>query len=840
MENETTINTTTPSTQMAGTKTTIENGISNTATTVFTDEMEGTILQIPDAVQDISSMDHIGVTDINDFFSRPVRIYSATWANAAIGATLSPWHLYLNNSTVLNKIRNYAYLRAKLHLKVVVNSSPFYYGALQLAYYPYALEQACIHYGINGFARTTKVPAGLRPYLQSTLPNIVLESGKCKGGEMVLPFIYDRNFLDLRTSTGVQRMGILSFQELAPLTSASSGTASAHVVIYAWMEDVILTGATNQTVLQADAYGTGPVSKPASVVAAIAGKLTNAPFIGPYARATNIAASAVGKIASMFGYSNVPLIEPIRHVRNTGIGNCASSEIGSHIEKLSLDPKNELSIDPRIVGAEEDDMQLSRITSREGIISLSSWLISSPADTSIWNCKVNPNFCAAATANSVTATYLPPIAHAAQCFAFWRGDIVFRFKLIKTKYHKGRLRISWDTIGQPNRSATEFVTSLTAIWDIAETDEFEFRVPYQNETAFLPTYPSLSPDNVDTSVNPTVSENAYSNGILSITVVNSLTAPVDVASATIIAYVRAADNFELAGPKNPLSSGTECLNYSFLEPQSETVTIGFKKDNNEADVYAVHYGEVVKSIKVLMYRTNWLCTMGQTGATAGNRNQITRPRLPLFYGYDVNGISSAKTQGGGSTVSFNWVRTTPYHWFTPAYVFQRGSHNYRLNFWDAADIAFVTRVPYLSETGTTNNSWRSATSTSFDTTGRGLLISNPIAQPAGAGTSVSIPDVNQVLEFSLPLYSRYRAVTCMPESVNMPPYAYQFNNLTLGTYSTTEENARSGSNLEGWVASVVTAGDVRHDLFHSVGIDFGLFFYKGCPALYSISTPAAG
>ncbi len=826
--------------QMAGSKLLNENSTKNTATVVFTDEKEGTILTIPDAVQDISEMDHIGVTDINAFFSRPVRIYSNSWSNAATGAIISPWYEYLSNTTVLNKIKNYAYLRSKLHIKVVVNSSPFYYGALQLAYYPYALDQSCIHFGINGFARTTKVPSGLRPYLQSTLPNIVLESASCKGGEMVLPFIYDRNFLDLRTATGISRFGYLSFQELAPLTTASSGTASAHIAIYAWMEDVILTGATNQTVLQADAYGTGPVSKPASVVAAIAGKLTNAPFIGPYARATTIAASAVGKIASMFGYSNVPLITPISHIRNAGIGNCASSEIGSHIEKLSYDPKNELSIDPRIVGAEQDDMQLSRITAREGIVSISTWLISSPADTSIWNSKVNPNFCAAATASSVTCTYLPPISHASQCFAFWRGDLIFRFKLIKTKYHKGRLRISWDTIGQPSRTATEFVTSLTAIWDIADTDEFEFRVPYQNETAFLPTYPSLSPMNVDTSVNPIVSDDGYSNGILSITVVNSLTAPIDVASATLIAYVRAAENFELAGPKNPLAQGTESLNYSFLEPQSDSITVGFKKDNNEPDIYAVHFGEVIKSIKVLMYRTNLLYTMGGNAA-ANYRSQISRPRLPPFYGYDVNGISIAKNQAGSVTVNFNWVRTTPYHWFTPAFVFQRGSHNYRLYCWNTANSVTVTRVPYLSQTGVTNNNYRPTSTVDFDTTGRGLLVSNPTTQPAGAGTTVAISDVNPLVEFSLPLYSRYRAITNLPESVNLPPYSWLYNSLALGTFSTTEENARDGHNLEGWVASAYsTSVDLKHDLFHSVGIDFGLFFYKGCPALYSISTPAAG
>lgn len=839
MENETTINTTQPTVQMAGSKSDGVAQITNTATTVFADEHEGTVLNMPDATQDISTMDHIGATDINEFFARPVRIYADTWANAAAGATILPWLGYLNNASVINKIRNFAYLRSKLHIKVVVNSSPFYYGALQLAYYPYNLDQSSVHFGINGFSKVTKVPTGLRPYLQSTLPHIVLEAAKSKGGEMVIPFIYDRNYLDLRTSTGVGRMGTLSFQELAPLVSASAGTASAYITVYAWMEDVVLTGATNQTVLQSDAYGDGPISKPASVIAAIAGKLTSAPIIGPYARATTIAASAVGKIASMFGYSNVPLIEPIHHVRNTGIGNCASSEIGSHIEKLSLDPKNELSIDPRIVGAEQDDMQIDRLVTREGIVSISSWIISSPVDTQIWSSKVNPNFTVQALASGTTCSYLPPISHVSHCFAFWRGDIVFRFKIIKSKYHKGRLRVSWDTVGQPSRTAADFVTSLTAIWDIADTDEFEFKVPYQNETAFLPTYPSMSPDNVDTTVNGTNTDNPYSNGILTITVVNSLTAPIDVAPATIIAYARAGAEWELAGPKMPLANTTESLNYSFLEPQSDTITVGFKNDNYENNLYAVHFGEVIKSIKVLMYRTNLLYTMGGN-ATAGWRSQISRPRLPPFYGYDKFGISTAKTQTTNVTTTFNWVRTTPYHWFTPAFVFQRGSHNYRLYIRDTDHDITVTRVPYLGQLAQTTNDYRPASTVNFDTTGRGLIIDNPQTQPAGAGTTVAISEVNPTIEFSLPLYSRYRAITNAPDHVNLPPYAWLSNSNTVGGFNTTEENARGGHNLEGWVASAYsTTVDLKHDLFHSVGIDFSLYFYRGCPALYLMTTPGA-
>lgn len=56
MENETTINTTQPTVQMAGSKSDGVAQITNTATTVFADEHEGTVLNMPDATQDISTM----------------------------------------------------------------------------------------------------------------------------------------------------------------------------------------------------------------------------------------------------------------------------------------------------------------------------------------------------------------------------------------------------------------------------------------------------------------------------------------------------------------------------------------------------------------------------------------------------------------------------------------------------------------------------------------------------------------------------------------------------------------------------------------------------------------
>jgi hypothetical protein len=154
-------------------------------------------------------------------------------------------------------------------------------------------------------------------------------------------------------------------------------------------------------------------------------------------------------------------------------------------------------------------------------------------------------------------------------------------------------------------------------------------------------HPNLN-ENFSTSLNSTLGDSAYSNGVVSLVVVSELTAPIDVAPIQILIYVRASDNFELAGPKNPLGVGTASITNSFLVPQSDgTLSVGFRNQQPDDKIYAVHFGEVVKSIKNLMYRTNHLYTMGNS-TTADYRTTISRPRLPPYYGYDPFGISTAE------------------------------------------------------------------------------------------------------------------------------------------------------------------------------------------------------
>ena len=64
-----------------------------------------------------------------NFFSRPVRIASYSWAvGGELWETLDPWTEYFENKRVINRITNFALLRCKLCVKIVLNGNGFYFG----------------------------------------------------------------------------------------------------------------------------------------------------------------------------------------------------------------------------------------------------------------------------------------------------------------------------------------------------------------------------------------------------------------------------------------------------------------------------------------------------------------------------------------------------------------------------------------------------------------------------------------------------------------------------------------------------------------------------------------
>ncbi len=811
------------------------------ATTSFVDEMPGVSIGAPAHESGIELDDAVTSAGLTDFLSRPVRIASFTWNEsdtASILQTYSPWQLYFNNANVKYKLNNFAFLRCNLKLKIVVNASPFYYGALRMCYQP-----------LPNFTPSTIInDAGTRyfmPYSQQ--PGLWVSPQHSEGGEMMLPFFWPRNFLRAQKAQDFTDMGTIRFINYCPLQSANGVTGQGvSVQVYAWAEDVVLAGPSGGLAMQSDEYGTGPVSRVASTVGSIAGVLKGVPIIGKFATATEMGAKAIGGIAKLFGFTNVPVIEPTQPYRPQPFPMLASTEIGYPTEKLTLDSKNELSIDPSIIGLEpKDELSVENIVTKSSWLVTSTWSTTTAVDTPLFTSRVNPAMYWS-DGGTNAKIYRTPMALVASLFSAWRGDIIFTFKFVASPYHKGRVRISYDPYDATIQTTGDTgAIVFNTVVDIGGETEVDFRVPYQQALPWLVSGNALTTANMPFSISTTPSltvNDTFDNGIISVKVLTLLTAPVATSNIQMMVFVRAADNFEVS---NPVAPNINLSNYAVQsealieqapveEVSGEEHNPGDKPTEILMERSRLNFGEVVRSLRVLLRRSNFVQTYTNTTATTNALVLMYSRfvRFPRFYGYDPTGLESAKGLVlTGSNFSFNFTAVTPWHIIAPCFVAQRGSAIWHFNVDNPQFVnnLSVTRNNYAAYTPVNNVS-----SQALGTTSANAAWYRNIVNGTGGGTALTNQRTNAGISVLLPNYTPFKFQSTSPSNFSNPP--------TVGT------SGDDGSGAETYVlaayhdntASLSGAASSINTRIHSyfgIGTDYNLHYFLNVPTLVLYSGP---
>ena len=436
----------------------------------FSDEDYSYMYDIDGRVDPTRRLQDTDDASLENFFSRPIKISEEEWGT---GTTLSysvdPWELYWQNKRVINRISNYKLLRATMHVKVVINGNGFQYGRLMVSYQPQ--ERWDTLSGVSGLIREDLVQL-------SQMPHIFLDPTTSTGGSMKLPFFHYENYLDI-VGTEWSRFGKLHIRTLNELKHANGASDKVTVSIFAWAEDVsfnVLTSnspdqLTPQSGVEIDEGNKhGVISGPATKVAKAAGMLENVPYIGPFASATSMAAGLTSDVAKVFGYCRPPVTKNPEPYRPTPMSSLAVTNVPDTAQKLTVDDKQELTIDPRISGiGAVDVMNIKEIARRESYLTNFSWTVNTDPDTLLWNARVDP--CIWAESGSApTAFHFPACAFAALPFKYWTGTMKFRFQVVSSHFHKGRLRISYDPEFLANTD--EYNVNYSEIVDISEKTDF--------------------------------------------------------------------------------------------------------------------------------------------------------------------------------------------------------------------------------------------------------------------------------------------------------------------------------------------------------------------------------
>lgn len=754
------------------------------------------------------------VTPQNDvslaqFLSRPLIISTSTWTPGVTPYTLGidPWTLFFGNKRNINRINNFNILNAHLHLKIVVNGNPFYYGMLMADYVPLptmdAVTQPSPTVLNNAIAASQRLHAFISP-TEST------------GIHMELPFIWPQNGVSI-PDAGWNDLGDLYIRELVPLKHANGSSTPLTITIFAWATEVHLSVPTTISSSALVAQTSEIDLKPSTIMSAaagVAGSLANIPTFAPYALATQMVMGGLSKVAKLIGFSRPCIIDPPMAMRPSLIGELACVDKKENCVKLTADSRQELTIDPRVIGVDlPDELNVKYIAGKESYFTSFPWTIASTAGTHLFNIRVTPSVYAYTAPNY----YMTAPCFANMPFAYWRGTMKYRFQIVASQYHKGRLLFLYDP-RFVNSVETNVVYSR--IIDLENERDFTIDVAWSQERPWLPTT-SLVPTPVYSTAAYATADSTK-NGVLAVYVLNELNSPNSTVNndISINVFCSACDDIEFSVPYadniRALAYVTQTDEVIFAPTNPEPKDcMGecLPQDNSNL----VFFGEKFASFRSLLKRYHYHSNISSGApAAAGQYIWLTEAAdFPASRGV----VGSGGTNAAGLA---NYSVTTPLTYLAPAFLAYRGSTRFKkILIADVPSNGAATVIRGF--TAVPQNVLTARIDTNIDATAKQSADALFPSFSHNAAT-VTIPQHQPVLEYELPYYHLWRFSTTKDP----------FGRAAISTYSPAKGNGHLVSVNTKFAA---TTDRTNMDVYISVGEDFSLMMFQGAPPCYVYSIP---
>jgi hypothetical protein len=514
------------------------------------------------------------------------------------------------------------------------------------------------------------------------------------------------------------------------------------------------------------------------------------------------------------------------------LGNVSNVDAADPVYKLTLDSKNEVTIDPRVTGLEgRDEMGVLDYVKRESYLTTFNWTSNENPGDMLWNCRVAPDLFRSVNYTTPTLRrelHMTPMCHMSQLFKYWQGSIKFRFQIVKSAYHKGRMLVRYDprSLG----ATVDYNTNYSRVIDIAEAEDFEVIVGWGQHQ------PWLECEELDNTVNfsPSIRLSELfmraTNGVIELDVINELVSPSASSDISVNVYVSMIDDAKFAQPDG---EKIKDLTY-FRHPQEETLnsqsglveqdgvdeplaatqleTIAGEAEMTDQTMN-VFFGENITSIRELVKRYV-MTRYWYTSHNAGSGSKVLKldnKVFPYQRGYDSEGIDSE--QFGSYTHS----NMNPINYFQSCYAGYRGSlrHKYLYHTGGAMLNPVVQRENYSPDTA---GIWTITSLSGADTNSRNLTKSfTNTTWQGSSGTGVMI---NNAIEVEFPFYNKGRIGyprLIKAQDMDCPSTTSHF---VTGVDTAPRDGANVKIAFQQWTAA---------------GEDFSFYFFTGVPIMYQYS-----
>lgn len=460
-------------------------------------------------------------TDISiaEFLKRPLLIATV---DMAVGGTVTPWATFLTNPAVAAKIRNAYLIRGNMHMRFIPQADMYTYGMATVT--PTIHGKVCDPYASDYGA--------------------MIDVGSQKEMELKTPYFGETPFIVVPNAAAATQFSYQISAVVGPYSTNSAVAPPVTFSVYCWITDLDIRVPYAQSVKQAvrwvdDTFGnndafedtpSGLISKPMSALNKAGNILGDVPFIGSIAKTAGSIAGAIGKVASFFGFSR-----PLNNLDATQViirqnTNMAATAGLDYSINVSSDPKRSKTLDPTTaIGMGYDQLSFGYISRHWGYIDVSTFATTNNVGDTLDSYWVYPGMCPL----SGSGLRMTPMASVALMFKYWTGSLEFKFVVIASPFHKGRVRIFWNP-----QAATENPTNTTTMitLDITPGNTGTLVVPWGSELPYRPCGVG--------ELGPIGTPNGMSNGFVYVQVDQKLQCPTLTSSAYLLTFVRAGEDMD--------------------------------------------------------------------------------------------------------------------------------------------------------------------------------------------------------------------------------------------------------------------------------------------------------
>jgi len=620
---EMTANDTTPQLSQGGATLIPTSNSSQNPTTKFADDTIGYEAQETRRVDLDPFSSHViapSSQTIVDYLQRPSIISSGNLSASDSGILFFADVTSLITPQKFSRMSNIYTYRADFEVTLQVNADRFQQGRYILFYLPTGGALSPANTG-NSLLWKNMHTCNLTKITQ--LPHVEIDLATQTHVTLKIPYtsIYPMISWSTVNSASAQGLGIFGICPYSPLNPGSGGSTTCGYALLGSLQNVKIGSASvnqaDDSTKEAQAQNIGPITSALNRVSLVGDVLGDVPLIGSAARNVSWYAKVASRATSIMGWSKpIALSAPTRMDRKTTPFN-AVSDVSTNAKPLGVLSENSVRV-PSSLTSSVDEMDYGFIVKHFAHLLSLSWTTSGVTGNVLGTIPVIPQG-SVAWSKGYAHT---PLSFVYNQFARYRGSIKYRFKLVKTAFHRGRLIVAFYpgiSIGTPSIGNSEYV--FREIVDVSTTSAFEVCCPYMVPTPWT---------NQNTQI-----------GTMVVYILDPLVAPVSVStSVDILLEVAGGDDMQFSVPitwqVEPYAPSTA---QAGDESYSETpcFTLG-PKSNAPLDLINVETsGEVVKSVRQLIKR-NW-----HYGIGSGNLGGATYIQ---FYPYAVTPVTQAATTSG--------------------------------------------------------------------------------------------------------------------------------------------------------------------------------------------------